>query len=107
MSKIKVNDNVLVIAGDHKKATGKVLRIDHESGRLFVEGVNRVKRHMKATPKNPTPGIVEKEASIAISNVALMDASGKASRIKVSGTRTSANKGKDKKRVLKTTNQAV
>ena len=66
---IKKGDTVLVIAGDDKGKTGKVLQVVPQSGRAFVEGVNIVKKHMNKTQDNPQGGIVEKEAPIAISNL--------------------------------------
>lgn len=70
-SKIKTNDDVVVIAGKDKGKRGKVLKI-LENGRLLVSGVQMVKKHQKPNPQLGTPGgIVEKEAPIAISNVAL------------------------------------
>jgi large subunit ribosomal protein L24 len=73
MSKIKCHikkgDTVVVIAGDDKGKTGKVLLTDPQTGRALVEGVNFVKKHMQKTQDNPQGGIVEKEAPIAISNL--------------------------------------
>jgi large subunit ribosomal protein L24 len=70
--RIKRDDTVLVIAGKHKGTRGRVLRVMPDEGRLVVEGVNRVKRHQK--PVGDQPGsIIEKEAPIAVSNVALWD----------------------------------
>lgn len=72
-SRIKKDDQVVVIAGKDKGARGRVLLIDRERERVIVEGVNRVKRHTKPTPKNPSGGIIEKEAGIHLSNVMLLD----------------------------------
>jgi large subunit ribosomal protein L24 len=66
---IKKGDNVTVIAGDDKGKTGKVLQVIPQSGRVLVEGINFVKKHMQKTQDNPQGGIVEKEAPIAISNL--------------------------------------
>ncbi|GJH39802.1 50S ribosomal protein L24 [Capnocytophaga sp. HP1101] len=71
--KIKTGDTVRVIAGEHKGSEGKVLRVDREKNRAIVEGVNLVKKHTKPNAQNPQGGIVEKEASIHISNLALID----------------------------------
>lgn len=68
-AKIKKGDNVLVIAGDDKGKTGKVLQVIPESGRVLVEGVNLVKKHMQKSEDNPQGGIVEREAPLAISNL--------------------------------------
>lgn len=92
--KIVRNDEVVVIAGNYKGEKGKVKRVLHDSDRVIVEGINKVKRHMKPSQTNPEGGIVEKEASLHISNVALIDPdSSKATRIRLEGN------GKDKKRV--------
>lgn len=66
---IKKGDTVVVIAGDDKGKTGKVLLIRPLTGRAIVEGVNIVKKHMSKTQDNPQGGIVEMESSIAISNL--------------------------------------
>ena len=85
-SRIKKDDQVVVIAGKDKGARGRVLLIDRERDRVIVEGVNRVKRHTKPTPKNPSGGIIEKEAGIHLSNVMLLDTkTDKPTRVK-SGT---------------------
>jgi large subunit ribosomal protein L24 len=92
--KIVRNDDVIVIAGNHKGKTGKVKKVLHEKNRVIVEGINMVKRHMKPSQVNPEGGIIEKEASIHISNVALIDPeTKKATRVRFEG-----EKG-DKKRV--------
>lgn len=69
---IRKNDVVIANVGKNKGKTGKVLRVDTERGRVLVEGVNIVKKTLKKTQENPQGGIVPKEASIAISNVALL-----------------------------------
>ena len=66
---IKKGDNVTVISGDEKGKSGKVLQIVPQKGRALVEGVNFVKKHMRKTEDNPQGGVVEMEASIAISNL--------------------------------------
>jgi large subunit ribosomal protein L24 len=68
-AKIKKGDTVVVITGDDKGKTGKVLEVIPETGRVFVEGVNFVKKHMQKSEDHPQGGVVEKEAPIAISNV--------------------------------------
>ncbi len=68
--KIKRDDTVVVLAGKNKGSTGRVLKVLPVKSRVIVEGVNVIKRHVKA--QGDTPGrIVEKEASLHISNVAL------------------------------------
>ena len=71
--KIKKNDMVMVIAGNSKGRTGKVLRVFPEKQRVIVEGVNLVSRHRKPTQNNPQGGITRQEAPIHISNVMLLD----------------------------------
>ena len=82
MNKIKKGDNVIVIAGNSKNKTGKVLSVLPEENRVIVEGVAIVKKHTKPNAKNPQGGIVKQEAPISLSNVALIDPkSGKATRV--------------------------
>ena len=82
-SKIKKGDQVVIIAGASKGTKGTVARVIPEFSQVVVEGVNRVKRHMKPTPRNPQGGIVEKDRPIHISNVALVDpTSGNATRVR-------------------------
>ena len=82
MNRIKKGDNVIVIAGNSKGKTGKVLTVIPEKDRVIVEGVAMVSKHTKPNAKNPQGGIVKQEASIHVSNVALVDPkSGKATRI--------------------------
>ncbi len=71
--KIKKNDNVIVIAGNEKGKTGKVLKVFPKKQRVIVEGVNIRKRHSRPTRSNPQGGIIKKEAPIHISNVMLID----------------------------------
>ena len=70
--KIKKGDKVIVIAGRDRGRTGEVLRVAPKESRLFVQGVNMVKRHTRQKP-GETGGIVEKEGPIHISNVAHVD----------------------------------
>jgi len=71
-AKIKKGDTVIVIAGRDKGRTGEVIEMRREDGRVLVRGVNMVKRHQRQTAAQEG-GIVSKEASIHISNVALAD----------------------------------
>jgi large subunit ribosomal protein L24 len=71
--RIKKNDNVIVIAGNSRGKTGKVLKVFPKANRVIIEGVNIVKRHSRPTQKNPKGGIVKKEAPIHLSNVMLLD----------------------------------
>ncbi|MCK4564654.1 MAG: 50S ribosomal protein L24 [Verrucomicrobia bacterium] len=66
---IKKGDTVIVIAGDDKGKSGKVLQILPHTGRALVEGVNFMKKHMRKTDDHPQGGVVDMEATIAISNL--------------------------------------
>ena len=70
--KIKKGDKVVVITGKDKGKTGEVLRVQPKDARVVVQGVNMVKRHTKPAMGNPG-GIVEKEGTIHVSNVAHID----------------------------------
>jgi large subunit ribosomal protein L24 len=73
--KIKRDDTVIVIAGKDKGRTGKVLRTDPKRDRVYVEGVNVVKRHQRPMPGRPNApvGVIEKEGPVHVSNVAIAD----------------------------------
>ena len=71
MAHVRRGDLVVVTKGKDKGKRGKVLRV--QGDRVIVEKVNLVKRHTKANQKNPQGGIIEKEGTIAIANVALWD----------------------------------
>jgi len=74
MQKIKTGDEVIVIAGKCKGERGKLTKI-LENGRIFVEGVNLVKKHVKPNPNaNEQGGIIEREAAFDASNVAIYNA---------------------------------
>ena len=81
IKKVRKGDTVFVLAGRDKGKRGNVLRVMPREQRVIVQGVNVVKRHTRQT-QTQTGGIVEKEASIHISNVSLIDPSGgKPSRV--------------------------
>lgn len=67
--RIKKGDTVTVIAGDDKGKSGRVLQVIPQTGRVLVEGVNLAKKHMRKTEDQPTGGVVEVEAAIAVSNL--------------------------------------
>ncbi|WP_354701015.1 50S ribosomal protein L24 [Paraconexibacter sp. AEG42_29] len=75
--KIRSGDDVIVISGKDRGKTGKVLRVDPKKNRVYVEGMNIIKRHQRPTqstdPVKAAGGVVEKEAPIHISNVQLID----------------------------------
>jgi large subunit ribosomal protein L24 len=81
-SKIKKNDQVVIIAGRDKGKRGRVLEVAPVTGKVKVEGAGVIKRHQRANPQsNRGGGIIEKEAFINISNVQLIDPqSGKPTR---------------------------
>lgn len=82
-ARIKKDDLVEVIAGDHKGARGKVLRVLTDRDRVIVEGVNMVYRHVRATRQNPRGGRVQREAALHVSNVMPIDPStGKPTRVR-------------------------
>lgn len=70
--KIRKDDQIMVIAGREKGKTGKVLRVDPEKSKVYVEKLNMVKRHQKPSQKFKHGGIIEKEAPLAISNLMLL-----------------------------------
>jgi len=70
---VRKDDIVVVLAGDDKGKRGRVLRVNREAGKLVVEGVNRVYRHLKPSRRNPQGGRLSKEMPVDISNVALID----------------------------------
>lgn len=84
MQKVKVNDEVIVIAGKDKDKTGKIASLNFKKNTVLIAGVNLVKKTVKPTQENPAGGIVEKEAPINISNIALVSPkTKKATRVKI------------------------
>jgi large subunit ribosomal protein L24 len=71
--RIRKNDMVMVISGNARGKTGKVLKVFPEKQRVIVEGVNIVKRHTRPNQKNPQGGILQREGTIHVSNVMLLD----------------------------------
>jgi large subunit ribosomal protein L24 len=85
--RIKTGDTVMVIAGANKGSTGRVLRIlagEAKGGeKVVVEGVNRVWKHVRPSPRNPQGGRIQKDAPVHISNVMPVDpTTGKPTRVK-------------------------
>ena len=99
--KIKSGDTVRVLAGDHKGSEGKVLKVLTDKNKVIVEGVNMVKKHMKPSAQSPQGGIVEKEASIQISNLSLLTSKGETTRV---GYRVEGDK---KVRFAKKSNEVI
>ena len=100
-AKIKTGDTVVLLAGKDKGKQGKVLKVMPKDARLMVEGLNMVQRHTKASQSDPQGGIKRKEASLHVSNVAIVDANGKPSRV---GFRMDGDK---KVRFAKTTGDVI
>jgi large subunit ribosomal protein L24 len=73
--RIRTDDQVIVISGKDKGKTGRVLRVDRKAEKVYVEGLNIIKRHQRANPANPNAqvGVIEREAPIHVSNVAIVD----------------------------------
>jgi large subunit ribosomal protein L24 len=82
-AKIRRDDEVIVLAGKDKGKRGKVTKVLAKEGKVFVEGVNLVKKHQKPVPQlQQAGGIIDKEAPIDVSNVAIFNpATGKADRV--------------------------
>ena len=78
--KIRKGDTVQVITGNDAGKTGRVIKVFLDKERVIIEGVNMVKKHARPTQDNPQGGIIEKEASIHISNVMII-ISGKPTRV--------------------------
>jgi large subunit ribosomal protein L24 len=97
--KIHKNDMVMVIAGNARGKTGKVLKVYPERERVIVEGVNIVKRHTRPNQRNPQGGIVQREAPIHVSNVMLLDP--KSNEITRVGTRVVKDETTGKKRRMR------
>jgi len=100
-AKIKKGDRVVVLAGKDKGRTGEVAKVLPTENRVMVTGINMVQRHTKPSQGDPQGGIKNKEASLHLSNVAIADANGKASRV---GFRMEGDK---KVRFAKTTGDVI
>ena len=100
--KIKKNDTVIVLAGEDKGKTGKVLKVLTDKERALVEGVNMVNKSAKPSAKNPQGGFVKMEAPIHISNISLIDPkSGKATRVAIK------REGKNVTRIAKKSGEEI
>jgi large subunit ribosomal protein L24 len=73
--KLRTDDEVIVISGKDKGKTGKIIRVDRSRDRVYVEGINIVKRHQRPNPGRPNArvGVIEREGPVHVSNVALLD----------------------------------
>jgi len=103
--KIKKGDTVIVIAGNSKGATGRVLQVYPTTMRVLVEGVNLRSKAVRASPKYPNGGIVKLEAAVHYSNVQLVDKNGKATRI--GSDRSTVGDKTIVKRIAKTTQEEL
>jgi large subunit ribosomal protein L24 len=87
--KIRSGDQVKVIAGKDRGKTGRVLRVEPAKARLYVEGLNMVKRHMRPQQVRDTRreqtvgGVIEREGPIHVSNVMLLDPKGHPTRVRI------------------------
>ncbi len=70
---VRKGDEVEVITGSHRGRKGKILEVKGDSHRLLIEGVNMIKRHVRPTQDNPKGGVVEREGTIHVSNVRLVN----------------------------------
>ena len=73
--RIRRDDRVMVMSGKDRGKSGRVLRVDPKAQRVYVEGLNIIKRHQRPSPMNPNAqaGVIEREGPIHVSNVALLD----------------------------------
>ena len=73
--KLRTDDEVVVISGKDKGKTGKIIRVDRKKDRVYVEGINIIKRHTRPNPARPNAqvGVIEREGPVHVSNVALVD----------------------------------
>jgi len=81
MSKIRSKDTVMVMAGKEKGKVGKVLKVVEDGKKVVVEKANVVKKHTKPSRQSQYGGIVEREAPIDVSNVALLTKDGKPTKV--------------------------
>ena len=100
-AKIKKGDRVVVLTGKDKGRSGNVLKVLPKDSRVVVEGLNMVQRHTRPTQSDPQGGIKNKEASLHLSNVAVVDSKGKPTRV---GFRVDGDK---KVRFAKTTGEVI
>ena len=80
-AKIKKGDRVVLLAGKDKGRTGNVTKVMPKDSRVVVSGLNMVQRHTRPSQGDPQGGIKHKEASVHVSNVAIVDSNGKPTRV--------------------------
>jgi large subunit ribosomal protein L24 len=78
---VKKGDTVLVLSGNDKGKQGKVMSVDPKSQRAIVEGVRIISKHTRPNAEHPQGGIIKQEAPIHISNLMVVDNSGKPTRV--------------------------
>ena len=100
-AKIKKGDRVMLLAGKDKGRTGNVLQVMPKESRVVVSGLNMVQRHTRPSQGDPQGGIKHKEASVHVSNVAIVDSKGRPTRV---GFRID---GEKKVRIAKTTGEVI
>jgi len=100
-AKIRKGDRVVLLTGKDKGRSGNVVKVLPKDNRVFVQGLNLVKRHTRPTQADPQGGIKTKEASVHLSNVAIADSNGKPTRV---GFRVEGDK---KVRVAKSTGEVI
>lgn len=86
--KIKVGDNVKILAGKDKGKTGKVIKTLRKDDRVVVEGINMIKKHIKPNQSNSEGGIIDMEASIHVSNVKKIDEAKTTKKVEKKTTKT-------------------
>ena len=103
---IRKGDTVMVIAGNARGKTGKVLKVYPERARVIVEGVGIIKRHRRPNQRNPQGGIVQKEAPVHVSNVMLIDPkTNQVTRVGMKVTQDATTGKKRRMRVAKATGE--
>ena len=100
-AKIKKGDRVVLLTGKDKGRTGNVAKVMPKDSRVVISGLNMVQRHTRPSQSDPQGGIKHKEASVHVSNVAIVDSNGKPTRV---GFKVEDGK---KVRVAKTTGEVI
>ena len=103
---VNTGDIVKVIAGNHRGAQGKILRILREKDQIFIEGVRMIKKHLGRSQDRPQGEIIEKEGPIHISNVKLMEAVAAKSSSKKSAKKIKAETAETPKKKTRTKKEA-
>jgi large subunit ribosomal protein L24 len=84
MQQVKINDEVIILAGKDSGKTGKFLTSNRKTNRVLVEGINQVKKALRPTQENPQGGIIDVEKPLHLSNVALkFPKTGRATRVRI------------------------